>query len=162
MAKTFEIMYQAAGAGTGKIVQMDVFKPDKTVDAVQSGVATEVGTTGRYYMSFDADAPGWYVEISDDAGGKAVKHFGQEKYDAHGSEADRTGLVTAVANVQTAVDAVAVAITTLDTALGVTDGKVDTVVTGVGSLQTDVTALAAALAAIDTKIDGISAPPMVG
>ena len=111
--KTFEIMYQAAGAGTGKTVQFDIFKPDKTIDAVQSGIGAEVGTTGRYYKSFDADAPGWTVEISDDAGGKAVKHFGQEKYDAHGSEAGRNGLISAVADVQTAVDAAALAISTL-------------------------------------------------
>jgi len=162
MAKTFEIMYQAAGAGTGLTVQMDVYKPDKSLDAIQSGVATEVGVTGRYHLTFDADAPDWYVEISDNAGGKAVKHFGQEKYDAHGSEAARNSLTTAVANVQTAVDAAALAIANLEVSLGVTDSKVDTVITGVVDLQTGVLALSAALATIDTKIDGISAPPMVG
>lgn len=162
MAKTFEVLYQAAGAGTGLTVTMDIYKPDKTKDAIQSGTATEIGTTGRYYMSFDADAPGWSVEISDSAGGKAVKHFGQEKYDAHGMEGGISGLVTAVGNVQTAVDAAVSAIGDLDTALGATDVKVDTVVTGIGNLQTDVTALAAALVTIGDKIDNISEGPMVG
>ena len=43
-----------------------------------------------------------------------------------------------------------------------TDGKVDDVLTGIGDLATDVLALGAALVLIDSKVDGISAPPMVG
>lgn len=160
--KTFEIMYQAAGAGTGKTVQFDVFKPDKTIDAAQSGVGGEIGNTGRYYRSFDADAPGWTVEISDDAGGRAVSHISQERYDAHGAAGGINAVLLVVADVQTAVDAANLAIAALDTALGVTDGKVDTVISNVGDVQTDVTAALAALAVIDGKVNNISAPPMIG
>jgi hypothetical protein len=155
-------MYQAAGTGTGKTVQFDVYKPDKTIDATQSGAATEIGATGRYYKSFDADAPGWSVEISDNAGGKAVKHFGQEKYDAHGMGGGINDLTLAVADVQTAVDAANVALGVLDTAIGVVDGKIDTAIGDIGTVQTDVTAALAALAIIDGKVNSISAPPMVG
>ena len=153
--KTFEIMYQAAGAGTGKNVQFDVFKPDKSLDAGQSGLGSEIGSTGRYYKSFDANAPGWTVEISDDAGGKAVKHIGQDKYDAHGSAGGINAVISAVADVQTAVDAA-------NTAIGVTDGKVDTAISNIGDVQADVTTALAALVVIDGKVNNISAPPMVG
>ncbi len=153
--KTFEILYQAAGAGTGKTVQYDVFKPDKTLDATQSGTANEIGTTGRYHKTFDADTPGWTIEISDSAGGKAVKHIDQGRWDAHGMAGGINGVILAVADVQTAVDAAAVIIASVDT-------KVDSLGLAVGGVQTDVTALGNALAAIDVKIDDISAPPMVG
>lgn len=162
MAKTFEILYQAAGAGTGKTVQFDVYKPDKSLDAVQSGAGAEIGTTGRYHKSFDADAPGWFVEISDDAGGKAIKHIDQDRYDAHGIEGGIAGVITAVGNVQTAVNGLVIAVGDLNTALGETDGKVDGLVTGQGAIQTAVGGLATTLAAMDIKIDGLVAPPMVG
>ena len=162
MAKTFEILYQAAGAGTGKTVQFDVFKPDKSLDAGQSGVGVEVGATGRYHKSFDADAPGWFVEISDNAGGKAVKHIGQDKYDAHGISGGIGAVITAVGDVQTAVDGLVAAVGDLNTAVGAVDGKVDDVTTNIDSIQTAVGGLATTLAAMDIKLDGISAPPMVG
>ena len=160
--KTFEILYQAAGAGTGKTVQFDVYKPDKSIDAVQSGVGAEVGTTGRYHKSLDVDAPGWFVEISDDAGGKAIKHIDQDRYDAHGIAGGIAGVITAVGDVQTAVTALNTAVGDLNTAVVTVGGKVDTAVAGVSSLQTSVTALAAVLATMDIKIDGLVAPPMVG
>jgi len=160
--KTFEILYQAAGAGTGKTVQFDVYKPDKSLDAVQSGVGAEVGTTGRYHKSFDADAPGWFVEISDDAGGKAVKHIDQDRYDAHGLEGGIGAVLVAVGDVQTAIVALDLAVGNLNTAVATVGGKVDTVVTGVGSLQTSVGGLATTLASMDIKIDALVAPPMVG
>lgn len=160
--KTFEILYQAAGAGTGKTVQFDVYKPDKSLDVTQSGVGTEVGTTGRYHKSLDVDAPGWFVEISDDAGGKAIKHIDQDRYDAHGLEGGIGTVLTAVGDVQAAIVALDSAVGNLNTAVATVGGKVDTVVTGVGSLQTSVGALAVTLAAMDIKIDGLVAPPMVG
>ena len=116
--KTFEVVYQTAGAGTGKVVQVDVYKPDKTLDATQSGVAVEIGTTGRYYKSFDADAPGWFVEISDNAGGKAVKHFGKDSWDGH-------GVADLVADVQTAVDGLVSSVSDLGSQLTVISGKID-------------------------------------
>jgi len=70
-----QVLYQAAGAESGLIVTMDVYRPDYTKDVDQSGLANEIGTTGRYYMSFAADAPGWFVLIHDNVGGTAVKQF---------------------------------------------------------------------------------------
>lgn len=108
MAKTFEVIYQAAGAATGLMVQVDVFKPDKSQDLTQSGVATEIGTTGRYYKSFDADAPGWVAEISDTNGGKAVQKFGKPEFDGH-------GVADAVADVQTGIAALATTLAAIET-----------------------------------------------
>jgi len=162
MAKTFEILYQTANAATGKVVQFDVYKPDKSIDAVQSGVGAEVGTTGRYHKSFDVDAPGWFVEISDDQGGKAISHIDQDKYDAHGITGGLTAVITAVADVQTAIDAVAAAVTGLNTSLGTVEGKVDDVKTVADGITTAVGALATTLAAMDVKIDLLGNPPMVG
>lgn len=69
------VLYQAAGATSGLVVTMDVHRPDKTKDVLQSGIALEIGTTGRYYWSFVADGPGWFVLIHDNAGGNAVKQY---------------------------------------------------------------------------------------
>jgi len=155
MAKTFEILYQAAGAGTGKTVNVSVYKPDKTLDATQSGTATEVGTTGRYHKAFDADAPGWFCEIEDSDGGKAIKHFDQDRYDSH-------GVADAVADVDTAVAAANTALSNLDTALSALDTKTSTIIADVGTVQSDVTSLLSQLATVSTKIDNLDAPPMVG
>lgn len=162
MAKTFEVLYQAAGTGTGKIVQFDVFKPDKTKDLVQSGVGAEVGTTGRYYKSLDVDAPGWFVEISDDAGGKAVKHIDKDKYDAHGLPGLIGGLITVVGDIQTAVNNLTIAVDDVDIALATVDGKIDDLGIGQTDIQTAVGGLATTLAAMDIKIDLLGNPPMVG
>ena len=70
-----QVLYQAVGAASGLIVTMDVYKPDKTKDEAQSGTALEIGTTGRYYRSFNAEEPGWFVLIHDNAGGSAVKQY---------------------------------------------------------------------------------------
>ena len=70
-----QVLYQPAGAASGLIVTMDVYMPDKTKDDTQSGIAVEIGTTGRYYWMFNADRPGWFVLIHDNAGGSAVKQF---------------------------------------------------------------------------------------
>jgi hypothetical protein len=155
MAKTFEIVYQAAGAGTGKTVQVDVYKPDKSKDEDQSGEATEVGTTGRYYKAFDAGAPGWFVEISDNAGGKAVKHFDKDAWDTH-------GIADAVADAKTAVDSVASAIATLDTAVGGVSTDLSTVSGDVTDIKAVTDGLSTALGTIGDKLDALESPPMVG
>lgn len=155
MAKTFEVIYQAAGAGTGKTVQVDVYKPDKSLDAVQSGTAIEIGTTGRYYKSFDADAPGWSIQCSDTDGGKAVKNYGPDIYDA-------AGVTDAVADVQTAVNAVSDAISALDTALGGVSSDLGAVGSNVSDIKAVTDTLNASLATISNKIDALESPPMVG
>lgn len=153
--KTFEVLYQAQGAATGKTVQMDVYKPDKTKDAAQSAVLTEIGTTGRYYGSFNADAIDWHVEIADDAGGRAVKLYDQATYDV-------VGVPLLLANVQTAVDNVAAAIGTLQDLTGVVDGKMDVVGADISTLITSVDTLATGLGVIEGKIDDLGAQAMIG
>ncbi len=155
MAKTFEVMYQAAGSATGKTVQMDVYKPDHTKDAGQSGAMTEVGTTGRYYKSYDADAPNWSVEISDNAGGKAVKHYDQSAYDSH-------GVAALVGDVQTAVTAIASAVLTLQTAVTGVATTEATISTDVASLATAVAALATQLTSVGNTVTSLESPAMVG
>lgn len=155
MAKNFEVIYQAAGSQTGLTVQCDVFKPDHTKDAVQSTTMTEIGSTGRYYASFDADAENWSVQCADPTGGKAVKVYDKAAYDAH-------GVAGLVADVQTAVDNVASAITTLQSVATTVDGKVDTVNANIDSLVTSVSSLATDLGVISDKIDALESPPMIG
>ena len=102
MSKTFEVRYQAPGGQSGlATVQMNVYKADDTLDAVQSVLLMEIGTTGRYKGSFVADAPNWSVHISDGAGGKAVKLFDKPAWDSHGVAdliEDLVGAVEAVAD----------------------------------------------------------------
>lgn len=99
--KTFEVIYQGPNGQSGLTVQMDVYDAAKVKDVAQSLPLTEIGTTGRYYGSFNADAAGWHVQISDPAGGRAVKHFGRDAFDAHGV----TELVAALDAHLTAVEA---------------------------------------------------------
>lgn len=69
------VLYQASGAESGLIVTMDVYRPDKSQDTGQSGQAHEIDDTGRYYLAFTTDAPGWFVLIHDNAGGNGVRQF---------------------------------------------------------------------------------------
>lgn len=155
MAKTFEVIYQAAGAGSGKTVDMKVFKPDHTEDATQAATLTEIGTTGRYYGSFVADEADWSVQVEDSVGGKCIKHYGKDAYDS-------SGIATLVGDVQTAVDNVASAITTLQTLADTVDGKIDAIDANVDGLVTGVAALATQLGVIEGKIDELESPPMIG
>jgi len=155
MAKTFEVLYQAAGAGTGKTVQYDVFDETKTLVPGESGTANEIGTTGRYYKAVNMLNPGWTVEISDDAGGKAVKHIDQDKWDAHGVGGGINTVISAVADVQTAVDNANTAIGDVNTLLGTVDGKADSMITALADLGL-------AIDVLDDKLDNLQAPPMVG
>lgn len=153
--KLMQVKYQAAKAASGLVVNMDVFKPDNTPDAAQSVAMTEVGTTGEYYASFNADAPDWYVKCRDVNGGAAIKHFDKSIYDTY-------GIAALVADVQTAVNSVATAITTLQSLTGTVDGKIDIVDTNVDTLIAGVTALASSLGVIEGKIDDIGSQPMIG
>ena len=155
MAKTFEVIYQAAGAATGLAVQMDVYKPDKSPDAVQSGAMVEVGATGRYYKSFDADAADWSVQCSDPSGGNAVKIYDKPAYDSH-------GVAALVADVQTAVNAVGDAIGILQGLAETVDGKIDVVDLNTDGLVVSVASLADGLGVIEGKIDALESPPMIG
>lgn len=152
--KTFEVMYQAAGAKTGLTVQMDVYKPDKTLDATQSEAMAEIGTTGRYYKSFDADVPNWSIQCSDSKD-DATKLFDEAAFEAH-------GITLLVADVETAVVAVAASIATLSGIVSGIDTKADDILTGVGDLSAGITALASALALIEGKIDDLGSPASIG
>lgn len=159
--KTFEVMYQAAGAGSGKTVNMKVFKEDHTEDVGQATTLTEIGTTGRYHGVFDADSEKWSVQVEDNSGGKCVMQLGKRWWVRH--------IVDLVGDVQTAIDTANVAIGNLATSLGVVDGKVDvlgtnvdSLVAGQGSISTDITALGTAIATIEGKIDDLESPPMIG
>lgn len=132
MSKAFEVIYQAAKNAT--TAQLDVYKPDKTLDATQSGAMTQIGTTGRFYKSFDADAPGWSVQCSDNKNGSATKAYDKPLYDTH-------GIADLVADVQLDV-------AELHTLAETVDGKVDGLVTSVSE--------------IDGKIDDLGSPPMIG
>ena len=153
--KTMTVFYQASNGGTGVAPQVDVFKPDKTQDMAQSGVATEIGATGRYYKTFDADAPDWFCEINDTAGGKAIKHYGKDVYDSH-------GIADAVADVATGVSSVASAVATLQSIVTGVDAVVNGVATDVTSLVVAVTALSAQLTTVESIVVETKTPPMIG
>jgi hypothetical protein len=155
VAKTFEVMYQAGAAGSGRAVHVDVFKPDKTLDAGQSGAAEEVGGTGRYHKSFVADGPGWFVEISDNHGGSGTKHFGKPEWDGHGIADVVADVAVAVAAVNDAIGALQVAVTGVDSGLAAVAGDVT-------SINVGVTAIQATLALLENKIDALESPPMIG
>jgi hypothetical protein len=68
-------VYQAASATTGLTVTFVVYQPDGTQDTDQGGIATEIGSTGRYLGCLKTNAPSWFVMIHDSAGGEAIKQF---------------------------------------------------------------------------------------
>lgn len=74
MPRELGFVYQPAGCISGLLVEFEVYRPDKTQDETQSGVAEEFGTTGRYLGKFTG-AAGWFVLVHDSAGGKAAKYF---------------------------------------------------------------------------------------
>ncbi len=104
--KTFEVIYQAPNGQSGLTVQMDVYDAAKAQDAAQSAVMTEIGTTGRYYGSFQAAEANWHVQISDTAGGRAVKHFGKGAYGANGVVDLIASLSTQLTTIEGKVDAI--------------------------------------------------------
>jgi len=70
------VVYQAARGTTGIAVTMNVYDEAGVLDTAQSGPMTEIGTTGRYRLSFTPDAEGlWITQIDDANGGKAVKSY---------------------------------------------------------------------------------------
>lgn len=75
IVKQQTFVYQAANATSGLTVVYQTFRPDGAEDINQSGVAEEVGVTGRYLGRVTTDRPGWFVVIHDSANGEAVRRF---------------------------------------------------------------------------------------
>jgi hypothetical protein len=76
-----KVYYQAQGNQSGLTVDMIVFDEGEVEDVAQATTMTELGTTGRYSALFTPDAEGdWSVQISDSAGGEAVKQFSVGTY----------------------------------------------------------------------------------
>ena len=144
-----KVVYQAAGAKTGIVVQMDVYDETGAKDVAQSGVMTEIGVTGRYQRSFIPDANGeWSVQIADAAGGKSVASHSVGNYNIHQVGAIATTIDGKVDTIDGVVDAVASDLSTLDGKVVTLDGKVD--------------ALEGKIDIIDEKLASIQAPPMIG
>lgn len=140
--EAIQVIYQAAGAVSGINVTMNVFDEAQVLDAVQSGLMTEIGSTGRYQKSFTPDAGGnWIVEIADTKNGKAVANYSVGDFNL-GS------VGTIVSSVETKVDTAQAAIDSVASDIATVDGKV--------------VDLAAALAIVDEKLASIAAPPMIG
>jgi len=108
MAKTFRVEYQAPDSQTGLTVNA-ICKDETHAEVVgQSGVMVEDGATGKYYKDFAIDNADWTIHISDNNGGKAIKHFGKPEFDTHG---------------------IAAQIGALDAHLTVVEGKIDSFTT---------------------------------
>jgi len=92
MAKTFRVEYQAPGSKTGLTVNAVCKDETHTEVVAQSGVMVEDAATGKYYKDFVVDNADWTIQISDDAGGKAIKHFSKPEFDTHGIAAVVDGI----------------------------------------------------------------------
>ncbi len=148
VGEQIKVLYQAAGAASGINVQMDVYDETGTLDSGQSGLMTEVGTTGRYYKTFTPDERGeWQVLIADANGGKAIKLYSIGDY-----HVDSVGAL--VATVDAKVDAADDKIEAVDTLVTVVDGKVDILGGKVDALQADVDD-------IQQTVGGLESPPMI-
>ena len=84
VGEAIEVTYQAAGAGSGKTIEMEVYDEAGILDGFQTVAAmTEIGTKGRYKASFTPDAEGTWVILMEDsvAGtGKVVRQYDDAGY----------------------------------------------------------------------------------
>ena len=107
VGREIKVIYQAAGAETGKTIEMLVFdelqvQENFTTDIPPGqSIATvpEIGTSGRYRGTFTPDVEGdWQVQLRDSVGdtGKVVKH-----YEIGGDDIDSIGDATGLIKVQT-------------------------------------------------------------
>lgn len=138
IGREIKVVYQAAGALTGRTIEMNVYDEGQGLVTGSSVAAMpEIGSTGRYRSSFTPDVEGdWMVQIRDSVSnsGKVVKH-----YEIGGEDIDSVG------------DAVGLVIVQTD------------LLPGDPASQASVDAsVAAAAAAIITEIDDLESPAMVG
>jgi len=95
-----DVVYQAAGAGTGETIAMDVYDEAGVLDVAKSVAAmTEILATGRYTATFTPDAVGsWVVQMYDSVNntGKVVKQYavGATDLDTVGATGDAVKLQT--------------------------------------------------------------------
>jgi hypothetical protein len=179
--QAIEQTYQASGAQAGlSDVQMNVYDETHTLDAAKSGTMTEIGSTGRYYMSFTPDAQGEWTVMMDSATnpGKVVKHYkvGAHDVDSVGngvaglndlssSDID-TALATYDAPTKAEMDSGLAALNDLsssdvDTALATYDAPTKA---ELDSAESAIRGGTESLETIKTAIDSLpqAAPPMVG
>lgn len=138
VGREIKVVYQAAGAATGRTIEMNVYDENQGM-VTGSCVAAmpEIGSTGRYRSSFTPDVEGdWMVQIRDSVSdsGKVVKH-----YEIGGSDVDSIGDATGQIKVQT-----------------------DLLPADPASQASIQSAIDASEAAIITQIDDLESPAMVG
>ena len=81
-------------------VNMDVYDELEALDGVQSGAMTQIGTSKRWKKIFTPDAEGdWHIEVQDDLGGEAIKHYSVGQFNINTIGAD-------VATLDAKVDAI--------------------------------------------------------
>lgn len=136
--REIKVVYQAAGAASGRTIEMNVYDENQGLVTGSSVAAMpEIGATGRYRSSFTPDVEGdWMVQIRDSVSnsGKVVKH-----YEIGGSDVDSIGDATGLIKVQT-----------------------DLLPADPASQASVQTALDASEAAIIAQIDDLESPAMVG
>ena len=101
VSEAIVVTYQAAGAGTGKTIEMEVYDEAGALDVGQTVAAmTEIGTKGRYTASFTPDAEGTWTILMEDSvanSGKVVR-----QYDVAGYTVDSVGDISTL--IKTATD----------------------------------------------------------
>jgi len=86
-------------------VNMDVFDEVSVLDAAQSGPMTQIGSSNRWQGSFTPDAEGdWSIEITDNLGGEAIKHYSVGNYNVNSIGANVQSVETKVDNLDVKVD----------------------------------------------------------
>ena len=138
IGREIKVVYQAAGAQSGRTIEMNVYDESQALVTGSSVAAVpEIGSTGRYRSSFTPDAEGdWMVQLRDSVSdsGKVVKH-----YEIGGSDVDSIGDTAGLIKVQTDL------------------------LPADPSSQTSIDAsISASEAAIIAEIDDLESPAMVG
>ena len=153
VGKAIKIVYQAAGAATGKTIEMAVYDEAQVLSADfptgQSIPAmTEIGATGRYREEFTPDVEGdWMVQIRDSVAdsGKVVKH-----YQIGGDDIDSVGDTAGLIKVQTdLLPGDPASQTSVDASIAGSESALDAAIT-------------ASQAVVVAEIDDLESPAMVG
>lgn len=88
-------------------VNMDVYDELDALDGVQSGAMTQIGTSKRWKKTFTPDTEGdWHIEVQDDLGGEAIKHYSVGQFNINAIGAD-------VATVESKIDALDTKVTNI-------------------------------------------------
>lgn len=96
--QTIKVIFKATVGATS--VNLDVFDETDVLDVAQSGAMVQLGSSDRWSKEFTPDTNGdWSIEVTDDIGGKVIKHYSVGNYNIDSIGANVQSVESKVDNV---------------------------------------------------------------